>query len=220
MITATPYLHEPLVVERDPDGEGVEDKDQDYSAESPTDDEDSAYHPELVLTSRQTYWKETVKGNLINSKTRWSANSMLYKCMKQNTVHLYSIHWHDFDIVFMPWEEILWEVSTHILGAAGIHIPQHRASSWGLSTLLKGTSAKDAGGTESCSFTTLTHTFSCCSRKSNGWHFGLEVTSETFRHDWPSYAVCPKNPKIHYILLGFKNAFDKKIMKSFLWLKP
>lgn len=48
-----PYLHQPLVVERDPDGEGIEDKDQAYGAESPTDDGDWTYHPELVLTSRQ-----------------------------------------------------------------------------------------------------------------------------------------------------------------------
>lgn len=33
-----PHLHEPLVVESDPDGEDVEEKDQAYSAESPTDD--------------------------------------------------------------------------------------------------------------------------------------------------------------------------------------
>lgn len=45
--------HEPLVVESDPDGENVEEKDQAYSADSPTEEGHWACHPELLLTSRQ-----------------------------------------------------------------------------------------------------------------------------------------------------------------------
>lgn len=48
-----PYLHEPFVVESDPDGEDIKEKDQAYSAESPTDDVHWACHPDLLLTSRQ-----------------------------------------------------------------------------------------------------------------------------------------------------------------------
>lgn len=46
------YLHEPLVVERDPNGESIEEKDQAYSAESPKDDGHWVCHPGLPLTSR------------------------------------------------------------------------------------------------------------------------------------------------------------------------
>lgn len=46
------HLHEPLVVERDPDGEGVEEQDQAYSAEHPTDNGHWECHLERLLTSR------------------------------------------------------------------------------------------------------------------------------------------------------------------------
>lgn len=49
----TPHLHEPFVVESDPDGEDIEEKDQADGAETSTDDGHWARHPELLLTSTQ-----------------------------------------------------------------------------------------------------------------------------------------------------------------------
>lgn len=48
-----PYLHEPLVVECDPDGENIKNKDQAYSAHSSTDERHRAGHPEILLTPNQ-----------------------------------------------------------------------------------------------------------------------------------------------------------------------